>query len=219
MAVRARSRASSSEQERAAVRLQRAQFVQFGAVAVGDHAAFANHRRGLRQDRAGQQLEAIGRLFEIALELIEQSFALWRGGHQFGKRDRGCRATPRGRAAGRSSVRCGRRCARCPRSGAACRATRRGRRLPAGAPPPHGARREPRGRATGGAASGAAAGCPCCPRRRRAATTASAQARRAASPISSRLRRVAGSRRTYSPPRSARTEVTCASDCPWVFRA
>ena len=42
-------------EELAAVRVDRAQLVEVGVVAGGDHAAFADQRRGLRHDRARQQ--------------------------------------------------------------------------------------------------------------------------------------------------------------------
>ena len=55
MPVRARSRASSVDQERAAVVVDRAQLVELGVEAGRDHAAVAHLRRGLRRDRAREQ--------------------------------------------------------------------------------------------------------------------------------------------------------------------
>ena len=57
MPLRSRSRASSVEQEVAAVVLERAQFVEVGVVAGRDDAAVAHLRAGSGGDRADQQVE------------------------------------------------------------------------------------------------------------------------------------------------------------------
>jgi hypothetical protein len=100
------------DQEGAAVVLDGAQFVEVGVVARGDDAAFADQQRRAPARRRGQQFDA----------------GLGRGqrGKQFGESRRaasacrrrtvprirrgapGCRAARTGRAAGRSSARCGR---------------------------------------------------------------------------------------------------------------
>ncbi len=75
-------------EEFAGARLQRAQLVELAAVAVGDHAAVAHHRRGLLLHRPFQQRETLDRDFEIVQHLREQRcVARSRGGELGQKRE------------------------------------------------------------------------------------------------------------------------------------
>ena len=104
MPVRARSRASRSSRNCAAVGLDRAQLVELGVVAVGDHAAFAQHRRRLGLDRRFQQRRQLvlrrkraGKLREPRARERAQSPGRGRAAASTS------RAAPRGRAGGRTS--------------------------------------------------------------------------------------------------------------------
>src|SRR5207302_205570 len=59
-------------EERAAVRLQRAQLVELGGVTLGDHAAVDDARGGIFHQRFAEQRGAVLRRREVGAELSEE---------------------------------------------------------------------------------------------------------------------------------------------------
>ena len=114
MPVRSRSRASSVEQEVVAVLVDRAQLVELGVVAGGDHAAVAHQRRGLRRDGARQQrrpsrIDGADRPSSVE----QQRRRRCRRARRAAPAARAaCRAGRRDRAGARCAARCAQRCAR-----------------------------------------------------------------------------------------------------------
>ena len=197
MPVRARSRASSSSRNASQSVADRAQLVELGVVAGGDHAAVAHQRRRLVGDRARSSASDLAPAAPSASrEHVEQHGAPLAA--PLPQR----RAAPQGRAqAGQlarprpGAARSARRSARRRRAGAARRAAPRAavpmqrRRSRRGARVAHAARR-----AAAASASCAAPGCPCRWRSCRAARAASARPRRAASASARGCGCVAGGR-------------------------
>jgi len=85
MPVRLRSRASSAARNSPRARLQRTQLIELLAVAVGDHAAVAHHRRGFLEHGPSQQREALHRDFQIAQHPREQRRAARNRGLELGQ--------------------------------------------------------------------------------------------------------------------------------------
>jgi len=84
-------------EELARARLQRTQLIELLAVAVGDHAAVAHHRRGFLEHGPSQQREALHRDFQIVQHPREQRRAARNAGLISGSRARLSRNEERSR--------------------------------------------------------------------------------------------------------------------------